>query len=30
MLYSLLLRRQLAAGGDVMELDAEIAVGHWW
>jgi len=25
-----MLRRQLAAGGDVMELDAEIAVGHWW
>jgi len=25
-----MLRRQLVAGGDVMELDVEMEVGHWW
>jgi hypothetical protein len=30
MLCSLRLRWQLAATGDVMQLDVEMAVGRWW
>jgi hypothetical protein len=30
MLCSLMLRWQLVVGGDVMQLDVEMAVGRWW